>query len=245
LITVGVIPVRFDSKRLPGKVLLKIAGKTVLQHVYERASKCSLLDRIIIATDDSRIADCANGISAECFLSQSPHSCGTERVAEAVRHKKADVVVNIQGDEVLLQPRVIELAVSAAIEDRRVDCGTVCHPINSLREFNDENLVKVVLDDKGRALYFSRSPIPNGSPEPGDAPLRLGHIGVYAFRKRSILRFAKLGPTPLERAERLEQLRLLESGMVINVRLTKVKNVSLNSKRDIPAIERLIRLERR
>lgn len=241
---IGVIPVRYDSSRYRGKALVEIAGKTVIQHVYERACRCDLLDRVIVATDDSRIAKHVTELGAECFVSQKKHSCGTERVAEAVRHKKADIVVNIQGDEVLLRSEIIEASVSALNSSDDISCGTACHRIESDDDFENEDLVKVVLDNQGCALYFSRSPIPHiPSTDKSSAP-RLGHIGIYAFTKDVLLRFARMKPGILEQTESLEQLRLLETGMKIKVNLTKFNNCSLNRKHDVPIIEKLLVAER-
>jgi 3-deoxy-manno-octulosonate cytidylyltransferase (CMP-KDO synthetase) len=244
MITIGVIPVRYDSSRFRGKALFEIAGKTVIQHVYERACRCDMLDRVIVATDDNRIARHVMELGAECFISQKKHSCGTERVAEAVRRKKADIIINIQGDEVLLRPEVIEAAVSALVSSDDISCGTACHKIESADDFVNEDFVMVVLDKQGCALYFSRSPIPhipssNKSPAP-----RLGHIGVYAFKKDALLRFARMKPGILERTESLEQLRLLEAGMKIKVNLTKFNNCSLNRKHDVPIIKKFLAAER-
>jgi len=243
---VGVIPVRFDSQRFPGKALFKIEGKTVLEHVYTRACRYRAFERLIIATDDARIEQCARELGAECFVSKRRHSCGSERVAEAVAGIKTDIVVNIQGDEVLLKPELISAAIRAVRSDPSVSCGTVCHPIESDAEFANGDLVKVVIDRNRQALYFSRSPIPNIV----DAKLRkgtprLGHIGIYAFRKAALQRFARLKPTPYEKAEHLEQLRLIESGMKMKVSLTNFKNFSLNRKQDIPHIRRILQQERR
>ncbi len=244
MITIGVIQVRYDSSRFRGKALFRIAGKTVIQHVYERACCCDMLDRVIVATDDNRIAKHAMAFGAECFISRKKHTCGTERVAEAVRRKKADVVVNIQGDEVLLRPEVIEAAVNSLLSTEDISCGTACHEIESFDEFENEDFVKVVLDKQGCALYFSRSPIPHFSSNRAFSAPLLGHIGVYAFRKDTLLRFARMKPGVLEQAESLEQLRLLESGMKIKVSLTKFKNCSLNRKHDVPCIEKLLAAER-
>lgn len=241
---VGVIPVRYQSTRLPGKALLKISGKTVLQHVYERSIGCERLDQVIIATDDARIERVAKSLGASCFMSKSRHSCGSERVAEAVRRKRVDIVVNIQGDEVLIRPEMISSAIDVLLSDDEYVCGTLCSPIESDDEFANKDIVKVVLDRDGSAMYFSRSPIPNSSVSGVDAP-RYAHVGVYAFRKTALLEFAKLPQSPLEKAESLEQLRILESGMKIKAALTKFKNFSLNRKRDIPIIEQMIQEERR
>jgi len=238
---VGVIPVRYDSQRFPGKALFKIAGRTVLEHVYERACRYSNFDRLIVATDDARIEECARDLGAECFISKKSHTCGSERAAEATARLKTDIVVNIQGDEVLLRPEMITAAVRAVRSDPSISCGTICHTIESDDDFANEDLVKVVIDRKNFAMYFSRSPIPNS----GDRQIRLGHVGIYAFRKEALQRFARIKPTPYEKTERLEQLRLIESGMKIKVNLTKLKNFSLNREQDIPHIMKFLQQERR
>lgn len=243
---VGVIPVRYDSQRFPGKALFKIEGKTVIERVYQRAHRYRGFDRLIIATDDARIEQCARDFGAECFVSRKKHSCGSERVAEAVAGLKADIIVNIQGDEVLLRREIISAAIRAVRSDPSVSCGTVCHTIDSNSEFANEDLVKVVIDRNRYALYFSRSPIPNFvEARPKKGALRLGHIGIYAFRKAALQKFARLRPTPYELVEHLEQLRLIESGMKMKVSLTKFKNFSLNRKQDIPHIRRILQQERR
>jgi 3-deoxy-manno-octulosonate cytidylyltransferase (CMP-KDO synthetase) len=243
LITIGVIPARYESSRFKGKLLFKIAGKSVIRHVYDRALECKSLDRVIIASDDSRIVDHAVGFGAETYLSKKKHTCGTERVAEAVARKRSDVIVNIQGDEVLIRPEVVESAIGALLSDKDADCGTVCHEIASMDDFRNPDLVKVVIDRNCNALYFSRSPIPylKGGKR-RTAPL-YGHIGVYAFRRDALMRFTRLKRGTLEAAESLEQLRILESGMRIKVNLTKFKNISLNRKRDVPLIRNILESE--
>ncbi len=241
---VGVIPVRYGSRRFPGKALAMIAGKPVIEHVYERASGCRELDRLIVATDDRRIEKVVKELGAECFYSETPHACGTERVAEAVKGKRGDVVVNIQGDEVLLKREMVAAALDALAGGEDIACGTVCQNIESPDDFANGDIVKVVLDRRSRALYFSRSPIPHMGVAEDDSPPMLCHIGIYAFRREALAAFARIGQTPLERAESLEQLRLLESGMKIKVNLTKLNNFSLNSPKDVPIVERLLREER-
>lgn len=240
---VGVIPVRYQSKRFPGKALARIAGKRVVQHVYERASKCPEFSRLIVATDDRRIEKLVLSIGAECYFSRTPHRCGTERVAEAVKGMRADVVVNIQGDEVLLRPSLVRVAIDALLSDESASCGTVCHVIDSPGDFANSDLVKVALDRRNNALYFSRSPIPNVQYCSGESTSMLCHIGIYAFKRKALVRFAKLKPAPLELCENLEQLRLLESGMRVKVGLTNLKNFSLNRPQDIPIVERMLQEE--
>lgn len=239
--TVGIIPVRYESSRFPGKPLVQIEGKTVLAHVYSRAVRCRSLDELIIATDDERIRKEADTFGAECFMSDTRHSCGTERIAEAVSGRDADIIVNIQGDELTINPDDISLAVDALLSDSDIACGTVCNEITEESDFDDPNLVKAVLDSNGCAIYFSRSPIPNRTRDEHITVYGLGHIGVYAFRRDALARFVSLGQSELEKVEKLEQLRLIEHGMKIKVNLTKSKNISLNTPQDVPQARNILK----
>jgi 3-deoxy-manno-octulosonate cytidylyltransferase (CMP-KDO synthetase) len=221
-----VIPARHDSTRLPGKVLLPLGGKPMLQWVYERAS-ASRAEEILIATDDERIAQVASGFGAEVVLTSRSHESATDRIAEvawAKRWSDAEIVVNLQADEPLMPPALLEQ--TAELLERTPDAGlaTLASPIGSLGEFLDPNVVKVVVDGEGRALYFSRAPIPwdRDAASAGLASQRSfagarRHIGLYAYRVGSLRRVASLRPSALERTERLEQLRALESGIAILV----------------------------
>jgi len=233
----GVIPVRYDSKRFPGKALYNIKGKTLLEWVYTRTRRSHLIDRLIITTDDDRIAACAESIGAEVFFSKRRHTCGTERIAEAAAQYKYPIVVNIQGDEISITSEIIRKAVNALKSDPRAWAGTVAHSITSIDELKNPDLVKVVVDKHKNALYFSRCPIPYSSSKNLTKMAHYGHIGVYAFRNKYLQNFAALKQGQLENIEKLEQLRILENGGRIKVAMTKHKSVSINRRKDIKWVE--------
>ena len=214
---VAVIPARFGSKRLPGKPLLDIAGKPMIQHVYARASE-SKADRVLVATDDQKIADTVTGFGGECLMTRDDHPTGTDRLAEVadVLELSADtIVVNVQGDEPLLPPPAIQQVVRILGEHPQASVATLCEPIHQVSDIEDPNQVKVVKSRSGRALYFSRIRIP------GHSALNVGthyrHIGLYAYRAGFLRDFRTWEPTPLEQFERLEQLRALEHDRLIQV----------------------------
>ncbi|HZT05104.1 MAG TPA: 3-deoxy-manno-octulosonate cytidylyltransferase [Steroidobacteraceae bacterium] len=220
------IPARRGSTRLPGKVLALIQGKPMLQWVYERACASGARD-VLIATDDAGIADAARAFGAEARMTSAKHASGTDRIAElaAIEHwPEADIVVNVQGDEPLIPPALIRQVAILLESDQQAAIATLATPMESLAEFLDPNAVKVVADAKGRALYFSRAPIPwsrDGAPA-GIASQRVfaearRHIGIYAYRVGALQTLAALAPTALENSEKLEQLRALEQGLLIRV----------------------------
>jgi 3-deoxy-manno-octulosonate cytidylyltransferase (CMP-KDO synthetase) len=210
----GVIPARYASSRFPGKPLTPIAGRPMIQHVYEGALAARSLDALLVATDDPRIARACASFGAEVVLTRNDHPSGTHRVEEAVSKRDEDVVVNIQGDEPLIEGFVIDAAVEALHNDPEASISTVVHAIKPGAE-EDPHRVKVALDTQGRALYFSRSPIPYRRAD-ATAPLtRWQHVGLYAYRRDFLETFVKLEATPAEAAEGLEQLRALEHGYAI------------------------------
>jgi len=225
-----VIPARYASARLPGKALLSIGGKPMVQWVYERA-KASAATQVLIATDDLLIVSAAHSFGAETVMTAASHTSGTDRIAEVARSRHwaaDDIVVNVQGDEPMMPPALINQVASILENHPDADIATLASPIHSLREFLDPNAVKVVTDAAGRALYFSRAPIPwnrDGAAE-GLASQRVfagarRHVGIYAYRVRALVRIASLAPSPLETSEKLEQLRALENGLQIRVADTK------------------------
>ena len=211
----GVIPARFHATRFPGKPLAPIAGVPMIRRVWEGARTAKRLARVIVATDDARIADACAGFGAEAVLTSPEHPTGTDRIAEAAVRLSEPVIVNIQGDEPLIEGFVIDAAVDALAADASAPMATVAHPADP-DALADPNRVKVVTDRRGRALYFSRSAIPF---QREDAPpvKVLQHVGLYAYRREFLLRFVGLAQTPAERAESLEQLRALEHGHPIQV----------------------------
>ena len=217
-----VIPARYASKRLPGKPLLKIGPKYLIQMVYEHASKARCAGDIIVATDDERIVGAVESFGGRVRMTRDDHACGTERVAEVVREDLPDVdfVVNVQGDEADIQPEHVDAVAALLEEDPEAAMTTLACVMTGREAMEDPNQVKVVCDVKGRALYFSRAPIPFVRDESSRDWSFLGHLGIYGYRREFLLKFAELPQTELEKRERLEQLRALEHGYVIRVGLT-------------------------
>ena len=225
---VAIIPARFGSTRLPGKPLSDIHGKTMVERVYERARAAKRVERVVVATDDERIASIVRGFGGEVILTSTSHPTGTDRLAEAARGLAAEIVVNVQGDEPLLDPAGIDAAADALLADPTLPIATLSLPLRSALEMLAPSVVKVVTNAVGDALYFSRSPIPyvrrgaDADPRAAAAEavargLARKHVGLYAYRRDALLRFASLPPAPLEEAEGLEQLRALHHGMRIRV----------------------------
>ena len=224
---VAIIPARFGSTRLPGKPLSDIHGKPMIQHVHERVRRARRPDRVLVATDDERIAAVVRGFGGEAVLTSAGHETGTDRLAEvAAATTDAEIVVNVQGDEPMLDPEGIDAAVDALARDPGLDMATLSLPLREVDEMLSPSVVKVVSNARGEALYFSRSPIPlvRDAPSPRAAAaaavargLARKHVGLYVYRRAALLRFASLPPSPLEAAEGLEQLRALHHGMRIGV----------------------------
>jgi len=225
---VACIPARFSSTRFPGKVLAKDTGKFLIQHVYERACQAKLIDRVIIAADDKRIVDAAKSFGAECVLTSVKHKSGTDRIAEAVKNVDTDIVVNLQADEPEIDPDNIDYVARLLIDHPDYPMATLAAPFENAEQVADPNIVKVVItsierratsDEPGRAIYFSRSPIPYDRAKAGIGKVQqyLRHIGIYAYRKEFLLKITSLPQTPLEKIEKLEQLRAIENGFGILV----------------------------
>ena len=218
--TAIVIPARFASSRLPGKPLLNATGKYLVQHVYENACR-SRAKTVVVATDDARIVSAVRSFGGQALMTRSDHLSGTDRVAEVARSLDADVIVNLQGDEPQLDPALLDVLPDLLANDRGAAMATLAVPITSLEQWRDPHCVKLVRDHKGRALYFSRSPIPyvrDGVPDfTRQPPVFLQHLGLYAYRREFLLHLATLPPEPLEELEKLEQLRVLALGHKIAV----------------------------
>jgi 3-deoxy-manno-octulosonate cytidylyltransferase (CMP-KDO synthetase) len=216
-----VIPARHASTRLPGKPLLKQTGKYLIQHVYERAKLCRRAADVLVATDDPRIVAAVDGFGGKVVLTRKDHPSGTDRVAEVARRVDGDVIVNLQGDEPLIDPAALDLLIGLLERDPAAEMATLATPLHSDEQYRNPNCVKVVVDDQGRAMYFSRSPIPfvrEGQPDFTARPARfLQHVGLYAYRRSFLLRYASTPPCALEQAEKLEQLRALALGVSIKV----------------------------
>jgi len=221
-----VIPARFGSSRLPGKPLIDLAGKPMIQHVYERAQATGNAE-IVIATDDQRIFDVAKGFGAQVVMTSIDHENGTERIAQVAKEMKwrdSDVIVNLQGDEPLIPQELIELTAQGLLKNPQAGMSSLCAPIDEASDVFDPNVVKAVLDNKGFALYFSRAPIPwdrdlykNGQDEITQQSAVYRHIGMYGYRVSFLKQYEEMNATALERAESLEQLRALSYGVKIHM----------------------------
>jgi len=239
-----VIPARYDSSRLPGKVLLPLAGKPMLQWVHERA-RDSKATEVVIATDDERIAEAARGFAADVVMTGRTHVSGTDRIAEVAAARgwqDDDIVVNVQGDEPLIPPAVIDQVAALLHAHARADIATLAARIDQVVDLNDPNNVKVACDASGRALYFSRAPIPwNRDAVNTLTPASLRHIGIYAYRVAALRRLASLPASRLEQIEKLEQLRALENGMEIRVALACERPLAdVNTAADLERAERAL-----
>jgi 3-deoxy-manno-octulosonate cytidylyltransferase (CMP-KDO synthetase) len=248
----GVIPARFSSSRFPGKVLAEIAGKPVLQYVFERASLARYIASTIVATDDERVYEAARRFGAPVRMTRSDHISGTDRVAEVASAHSCDIVVNIQADEPLIDPEAIDAAILPLVHDFAIPMSTLKKGIEDPREIADPNVVKVVTDRAGDAIYFSRSPIPHQASPPRGWPARgtdasvcqpssgyFKHIGLYVYRRAFLLDYSSLPVGPLEQAERLEQLRALENGHRIRVVETDCESMGVDTPQDLERVSRL------
>jgi 3-deoxy-manno-octulosonate cytidylyltransferase (CMP-KDO synthetase) len=227
---IGIIPARYSSTRFPGKPLVKIKGKPMIQWVYEAASKSKLLDEVIIATDDKRISDCAGTFASKVVMTPECNS-GTDRLAFTVKKINCALVINIQGDEPLIKAEMIDSAIRPLLENKNVLVSTLATNFESETERNNPNSVKVILDKNNFAIYFSRLPL-SGS---------LKHIGLYVYHKDFLLKFAQMKQTPLEISEKLEQLRILENGHKIYVEKTKYKTIGVDTEDDLKKVKRVLK----
>jgi len=236
---VGVIPARYHSTRFPGKPLALIGGRPLVERVFERARAASRIARLLVATDDERIASAVRGFGGEVVMTSAAHATGTDRLAEVARALPADVFVNIQGDEPLLDPHDVDQLVQCLDSEPSASMATLAATLADPEEARDPNVVKVVCDAAGRALYFSRSPIPHvlaGTERPW-----LRHVGLYAYRRGFLLEFASWSPGVLERLEGLEQLRTLERGHSIRVLRARGRYHGVDTPEDVRAVERELR----
>lgn len=236
----AVIPARYASTRMPGKPLVSLAGKPMIQHVYERVRRARSIARAIVATDDERILQAVKEFGGEALPTRLDHRSGTERVAEVATQIEAEIYVIVQGDEPLVAPEAIDAAVEALATDPAIHVTTLCTPAQP-NEIVDANVVKVVFDFLGDALYFSRAPVPwvrDVSTAVGSQHWK--HVGLYAFRRDVLLEFPTLPPGQLEKLEQLEQLRLLENGYKIRVVESAYQSVSVDSPADVVRVEQLL-----
>ena len=227
---VAIIPCRYDSKRLPGKPLRRIHYKSLIHHIYDTISETKLFDQVIVATDDERIYDEVTSFGGIVTKSQKKHNSGSDRIAEIAQNIDADLFVNVQGDELFMTGDAINSLLSC-FDDKKVNVATLAHKISNTEDIENPNRVKVVVDENGNALYFSRSVIPYKRSE--ENYTYLGHIGVYAFRKETLIKFSKMQQSTLEKIEKLEQLRLLENNIKIRVNIIEFTGFGIDTAEDL------------
>ena len=242
-----VIPARWDSSRFPGKPLAKIGGIPMIQRVIAQADKAECVSEVIVATDDSRILDFVNNTGTRAIMTSGDHPSGTDRVAEVVRDRDCDIVVNVQGDEPLIPPQNIDQVVKPLIDDSSISVASLRILIRNKEDLLNKNITKVVVDKFDSALYFSKAPIPWDRDSWSkkmvvdsdlSLPLWFKHIGIYAYRKQFLMEYSNLPVSPLEKTEKLEQLRILENGFQIKVVETRYDSIGVDSQSDIELIEK-------
>lgn len=238
----AIIPARYGSTRFPGKALADLGGKPMIQHVFERTSRARHLSQVIVATDDQRIADAVTRFGGTVVMTSPDHETGTDRLAEVAQGLTSDIIVNVQGDEPLIEPAMIDQAIEPFLHDKSLQMGTLKCRITCLHDFLSPNVVKVVTDQRGYALYFSRSPLPffrdkwQDLKDESFASGRLlchKHVGLYVYQRDFLIRYAALPPSPLELAEKLEQLRALENGVPIRVVETTFESLGVDTPEDL------------
>lgn len=235
---IAVIPARYESSRFPGKSLAQLAGKPLIEHVYNRAAMSPSLEDVIVATDDRRIFDVVEGFGGRAVMTSDKHISGSDRLGEAIESLEAEVIVNVQGDEPFLDPAIIDAILKPMASQDPPDIATAAAYLETEEDYRNPDVVKVVTETSGRGIYFSRSPIPHGWKQGAKA---LRHIGIYAYLRESLLRFVSLPRSPLEKAERLEQLRALENGMRIDViTIDGFRGIGVDRPEDLQKAELLI-----
>jgi 3-deoxy-manno-octulosonate cytidylyltransferase (CMP-KDO synthetase) len=240
-----IIPARFASSRLPGKPLVTLGGKPMIQHVYERAKRAQTVHEVLVATDDQRIIDVVKGFGGQARMTRADHRTGTERIAEVAVLESGDVFVNVQGDEPLIDPVAIDTAVAALLEEPPAQIATVATPIRHAGDIMDPNVVKTVLDFDENALYFSRAPIPWIRDTQQKIHVKYWkHLGLYVFRRDALLEYPTLPQGELEKIEQLEQLRWMENGWKIRVAEVAHDAVSVDVPEDVTRVEKLLKEER-
>jgi 3-deoxy-manno-octulosonate cytidylyltransferase (CMP-KDO synthetase) len=250
---VAVVPARYGSTRFPGKSLVSIKGKPMIQWVYERTQRSRLINRVVVATDDERIMQAVTSFGGEVVMTSSSHQTGTDRIAEVTRQLDCDIVVNVQGDEPLILPEMIDQAVQPLVDDASIPMGTLCNKIERRDEAFDTNVVKVVFDKNNFALYFSRAPIPwdrdhwSGKETFSEMDLvgtMYKHIGLYVYRREFLLNYTGLPQTSHEAMEKLEQLRVLDHGHKIKVVVTPYESFGVDIPDDLGKILKYLEQQR-
>jgi len=232
--TIGVIPARYASTRFPAKVLANINGKPLVRHVWEKATQCRELDEVLIACDHEEVFKAAQAFKARVVMTDPNHPSGSDRIAEAVKDLKVDIVVNIQGDEPFIDPRTIDALALLLKQDAKTKMATVIKEISDDADFQNPNVVKCVVDEQGYALYFSRASIPYHRNKNASSRIKnYKHLGLYAYRKNFLLQFKDWPKGQLESAEELEQLRILEHGIKIKTTITSYESIAVDTPQDL------------
>jgi len=241
---VAIIPARFGSTRFPGKPLALLKGKPVIQHVYQAVSSAGLIDAVFVATDDRRIFDVVTGFGGRAVMTSTEHTCGTERIAEVAQDIECDIIVNVQGDEPFIKPEMVDDVIKVLSDDRRAEISTLAKKTDDIKEILSPDIVKVVFDNEGFAMYFSRAPIPFYRDEWMIQKIedeKIGgcykHIGIYGYKKDVLLRFASMPQGRLELIEQLEQLRALAGGIKIKVKETPYDTFGIDTPQDLERAE--------
>lgn len=236
---VAVIPVRMGSSRFPGKPLALLHRIPIVEHVFRRVQLCSQVEEVFVATCDDEIREVAETFGAKVIMTSPTHERATDRVAEAAEHFAADIVVMVQGDEPMITPEMIAISLAPIRSDRSIDCVNLAHRIRTQREFVDPNTIKVVADLNDNALYFSRAPIPKIDVEQSSVKV-FKQVCVISFRRECLLEFARLSPTPLEVAESIDMLRLLEHGRSVRLVKTQTPTQAVDTPEDLQHVETLM-----
>ncbi len=244
---VAIIPARYGSTRFPGKLLAALKGKTIIQRVFEQVSAARLVDSVYVATDDKRIFDAVNGFGGNAVMTSTSHTCGTDRVAEVAKNMECDIIINVQGDEPFIRPEMVDDTIMLLRDDMNASISSLAVKIENKDDILSPHTVKVVADDQDYALYFSRSPIPYYRDEWSDLNSILfksgktvvfKHIGIYAFRKDSLMKFSSMAKCKLEEIEKLEQLRALNCGMKIKIKETEYNTFGIDTIEDLRKAEK-------
>jgi 3-deoxy-manno-octulosonate cytidylyltransferase (CMP-KDO synthetase) len=239
----AVIPARYASTRFPGKIIAPLAGKPLVLHAYERALEASLVSEALIATDDEKVVEALSPFGATVMMTRKDHPSGTDRLAEVAGKVSADILVNVQGDEPLIDPHTIDATIQPLLDHSDVAMATARRRITRTEQINDPNAVKVVCDRNGRALYFSRARIPfirDTADSAAAAECYWEHVGLYVYRREFVLEYARMPQTPLEKLEKLEQLRVLENGLPIAVVDTEYESIGVDTPEDLERVRRLL-----
>ncbi len=244
--TLGVIPARYGAQRFPGKPLALIAGKSLVQRVYEQAAQATSVDKVVVATEDTRILEAVEAFGGDAMLTSPECATGTDRVAEVAKQYDCELVLNIQGDEPLMRPEMIDQLVEGMHADQGCAMGTLARKITAAEQLQNPNVVKVVVGCNGNALYFSRSQIPyvRDAPDPFRGAKFFKHLGIYAYRRDFLLKFVQLPASELEKTEKLEQLRALENGYAIKVLITPHDSIGVDRPDDVKLVEEILAAHR-